>query len=77
MKKLCGLEFGKIKKNSKLLQNLSTNNYNYSIVNLNNKKVFNSKAINIGSIAIFVTDKNNAVIKINEKNYQISKYKYS
>ena len=76
MKKLCGLEFGKIKKNSKLLQNLSTNNYNYSIVNLNNKKTFNSKDINIGTIAIFVSDKNNAVIKINEKSYQISKYKY-
>ena len=76
MKKLCGLEFGKIKKDSKLLQNLSTNNYNYSIVNLNNKKTFNSKAINIGTIAIFVSDKNNAVIKINEKSYQISKYRY-
>ena len=75
MKKLSGLEIGKIKK-SFTSQDLFKKKYQYSILNLNKGQKYQSKTFNVGSIAIIKSYAKNSKIKINDKEYDTNKYKF-
>ena len=75
MKKINGVEIGKIKKNI-LIQNLYKKEYHYSIIRLSKIKKYETNILNIGSIAVIHSGKKNAQIKINGKEFEISKFKF-
>ena len=74
MKKLSGLEIGKIKK--ALQVKIYSKKYQYSILNLNKGQKYQSKTFNVGSIAIIKSYAKNSKIKINDKEYDTNKYKF-
>lgn len=76
MKKKYGLEIGNIKK-KKFIQNLFfKKKYQYSIIRFNQKKNYKTNKINIGSIVVFASKNKNAEIKINDKIYKLTKFKF-
>ena len=75
MKKFSGLEIGKVNKNL-ISQDLFKKKYQYSILNLNKNLKYRSKTFNVGSIAIIKSYAKNSKIKINNKEYDTSKYKF-
>ena len=76
MKKLCGLEIGKLKTKNNLVQDLFSKNYNYSIINLKSNQKFETDKINIGSLVVFFSGYQNSNIEINDKSYDVSKFKF-
>tara|TARA_Y100000992_G_C21006906_1_gene369231 strand:+ start:55 stop:369 length:315 start_codon:yes stop_codon:yes gene_type:complete len=75
MKKFNGINIGKVKKNQ-IVQNLCEKKYIYKLLNLSKGKVYQSSNLNIGSIALMNSPSKNSIIKINNKEINLSKFKF-
>ena len=75
MKTFDGIQIGQVL-NSSFQKNLYKKHYCYSIVNLKKNKSYNVNYPNIGSLVVLYYKKKNSIITINNKDYNVSKFKF-
>lgn len=75
MKTFDGIQIGKVL-NSSFQKNLFKKHYHYSIINLKKNKSYITDYPNSGSLVVLNSEKKNSIITINNRDFNVSKFKF-